>query len=208
MPTGSRSSSAFGTRLKSVYSRSRTLVYKFLSSHAQHYTVLVLVSCDLLAIFADIIINLYQCDNLEMSHGLDHRLQHARDSLAIVGLVFSCIFLLELMLSFWIFGFRYFKSWFRSFDAAVIVASFVIDVVLRGVLGEVASLVIILRFWRFFKIIEEFSLASKENAEELEARIHELEIKNEKLKEEIKKQRGTVDEENSIGFQSGSVQRS
>lgn len=49
----------------------------------------------------------------------------------------------------------YLHSWFHVFDALVIVASFLIDILTRGVVEEVASLVIILRLWRFVKIVEE-----------------------------------------------------
>jgi len=90
---------------------------------------------------------------------------------------------------------RYFNSWFHSFDATVIVAGFIVDVLLHGVLEEVASLVIILRLWRFFKIIEEFSVGAEEQMDGLELRIEQLELENADLKRELKKQKGTLDEE-------------
>jgi hypothetical protein len=95
---------------------------------------------------------------------------------------------------------RYFKSWFHSFDATVIVAGFIVDVLLHGVLEEVASLVIILRLWRFFKIIEEFSVGAEEQMDGLNLRIEQLELENEDLKRELKKQKGTSDEEEEVGF--------
>jgi len=115
-------------------------------------------------------------------------------------LVFSCIFMLELLLSVWAFGWRYFKSWFHSFDAIVIFAGFIVDVLLHGVLEEVASLVVILRLWRFFKIIEEFSVGAQEQMDGLEERIEQLESENQDLKSELKKQKGTLDEEEEVGF--------
>jgi hypothetical protein len=99
---------------------------------------------------------------------------------------------------------RYFKSWFHSFDATVIVAGFIVDVLLHGILEEVASLVIILRLWRFFKIIEEFSVGAEEQMDGLTLRIEQLEMENCDLKLELKKQKGTMDEEQEMGFQSGS----
>lgn len=99
---------------------------------------------------------------------------------------------------------RYFNSWFHCFDAAVIVAGFVTDVLLHGILEEVASLVVILRLWRFFKIIEEFSVGAEEQMAGLEFRIEQLESENTDLKQELKKQKGTLDEEQEVGFQSGS----
>ena len=198
------------TRAKLWYNGCKQAVQDFLSSTAQHYTVLGLVSCDLLGIFADIIINLYQCDEGDTDPIWDD----VRNGLGIAGLVFSCLFMLELLGSVWAFGWRwvslstlalifqmltllsrYFNSWFHCFDATVIVAGFITDVLLHGILEEVASLVVILRLWRFFKIIEEFSVGAEEQMDGLELRIEQLETENEDLKRELKKQKGTLDEE-------------
>jgi hypothetical protein len=99
---------------------------------------------------------------------------------------------------------RYFKSYFHTFDAIVIFAGFIVDVLLHGVLEEVASLVVILRLWRFFKIIEEFSVGAEEQMDGLVLRIEQLETENEGLKAELKKQKGEMDEEEQVGFQSSS----
>lgn len=166
----------------------------FLGSRLQHIFVLTLVSLDLLGIFADIFINLYTCEEGSPSPTWDH----IRDVLNIIGLVFSCIFMLELMLSIWAFRAQYFQSTFRIFDATVIVAGFVIDVLLHGILEEVASLVVILRLWRFFKIIEEFASGAQEQMDGLNLRIEQLECENQDLKEMLTKWKGS-DEEADIG---------
>jgi len=158
------------------------------------------VTLDLLGIFADIIINLYQCDTKDT----DPKWNDVRNGLGIAGLVFSVCFLVELILSIWAFGWQYFNSKFHIFDGTVILAGFITDVLLHGVLEEVASLVIILRLWRFFKIIEEFSVGAEEQMAGLEFRIEQLESENGDLKMELKKQKGTLDEEETVGFQSGS----
>jgi len=113
--------------------------------------------------------------------------------------VFSCLFMVELILSVWAFGWRYFTSWFHTFDAIVIVAGFVVDVLLHGILEEVASLVIVLRLWRFFKIIEEFTVGAQEQMDGLELRIESLELENRDLKERLRKSKGD-DEESEIGM--------
>jgi len=184
------------TAYKRAYTICRSRVKAFLSSSAQHYTVLALVSLDLLGIFADIIINLYQCDEGDTNPMWDD----VRSSLGIAGLVFSCMFMLELILSVWAFGWKYFNSWFHSFDAIVIVAGFTTDVLLHGVLEEVASLVVILRLWRFFKIIEEFSVGAEEQMAGLSFRIEQLESENSDLRRELKRQKGALDEEEQIAF--------
>ena len=100
------------TRYKVIYHVCQQRVQDFLSSRAQHYTVLGLVSLDLLGIFADIIINLYQCDE----GNTDPLWDDVRNGLGIAGLVFSCLFLLELLASIWAFGWRYVSVSFPCFQ--------------------------------------------------------------------------------------------
>jgi hypothetical protein len=90
-------------RFRAVYTVCQQRVQKFLSSRSQHYTVLGLVSLDLLGIFADIIINLYQCDEKHT----DPKWDDVRNGLGTAGLVFSCLFLVELLASIWAFGWRF-----------------------------------------------------------------------------------------------------
>ena len=80
---------------------------------------------------------------------------------------------------------RYFKSWFHCLDAAVIIIAFIIDVGLQGVLEEVGSAVVILRLWRVFKIMDEFSAGAQEQMETLSERIEELEKENSTLRAAI-----------------------
>ena len=87
---------------KRAHNVCRQQIKTFLASRAQHYIVLGLVSFDLLSIFADIIINLYQCDEVDT----DPKWDDVRNGLGIAGLVFSSMFMLELLLSVWAFGFR------------------------------------------------------------------------------------------------------
>jgi len=180
---------------KTHYTHHRQYLQDFLSSRTQHFCVLGLVSLDLLGIFADIFINLYTCEEGEPSPTWDA----VRNGLGIAGLVFSCLFMLELILSVWAFGWRYFTSYFHIFDAIVIVAGFIVDVLLHGILEEVASLVVILRLWRFFKIIEEFTVGAQEQMDGLELRIESLELENNDLKEKLRRSKGN-DEESEIGM--------
>lgn len=79
----------------------------------------------------------------------------------------------------------FFRSKFHCFDATVIIASFIIDVLLRGILEEVASLVIILRLWRVFKIMEELSVGAQEQTEALRERIELLEQEKSQMEIEL-----------------------
>jgi len=142
-----------------------------------------------------VFISLYTCERKFAGRGWDD----AKDGLGIAGLVFSSLFMVELMLSVWAFGFRYFSSWFHCFDGAVILAGFIIDVLLHGVLEEIASLVIILRLWRFFKIIEEFSVGAQEQLDGLQMQIEGLEKENEGLRRRLRDAK-VGDEESEVGF--------
>jgi hypothetical protein len=62
----------------------------------------------------------------------------------------------------------------------------VIDVCLKGVLEEVGSMVVVLRLWRVFKIIEEFSAGASEQMETMSEIIENLEVENKDLKRRLK----------------------
>lgn len=83
-------------------------------------------------------------------------------------------------------GHRFFKSKFHCFDAAVILAGFIVDVCLKGVLEEAGSIIVILRLWRVFKIIEELSAGAEEQMDSLSVRIEQLEKENEELRKELR----------------------
>ena len=90
--------------------------------------------------------------------------------------------------------FSYFRSWFHCLDALVIVAGFIVDVLLHGIIGEAASLIVIMRLWRVFKIIEELSVGAEEQTEDLHRKIDELENDNRLLRKENAHLRRTLNE--------------
>lgn len=85
-------------------------------------------------------------------------------------------------------------------DGLVIIASFVIDLLTHGILEEIASLVIILRLWRFVKIVEELSVGASERMEEIEQQVEMLEKENAELKNEIRRFRPADDVEGVESF--------
>ena len=73
---------------------------KWLGSKYQHYLLISLIAIDVLCIFADIFISLYTCEEgKNTSKKVHHRLDKTQEALAIISLVFSCIFLTELLIS-------------------------------------------------------------------------------------------------------------
>jgi hypothetical protein len=83
----------------SVWRRSRRQVQRFQTSKFGHYSILLLVTLDISSIFADLFITLYLCDHKDAQGWID-----TQATLGIIGLVFSSLFLLELVLSVWAFG--------------------------------------------------------------------------------------------------------
>ncbi|KAK3682141.1 hypothetical protein B0T22DRAFT_470417 [Podospora appendiculata] len=167
----------------STYTQRRRQARALLSSRAKHYVILAFVTVDVAAILADIFIGLITCDL-----GLEKEtwVEEAKEALYFVGLTFSCLFLVELAVTVWAFGLgRFFQEWFHCFDAFVIIASFIIDIVARGVLEEIGSLVIMLRLWRLVKIVEELSVGAAERMEEIEGKVVDLERENTDLKTQI-----------------------
>lgn len=78
---------------------------------------------------------------------------------------------------------RFFNSYFHIFDSIVILTSFILDILLRGsTLEEIGSVVIVLRFWRVLKIIDELSAGAAEQMEPLNQRIEELEKEVQELR--------------------------
>ncbi len=90
----------------SYNNRTRRETRRFLSSKYGHYAVLILVSLDVSCIFADFLIGLYICDHkCEKGENVSNDFHRAQDFLGIVSLIFSCLFMVELLASVWAFGF-------------------------------------------------------------------------------------------------------
>lgn len=64
-------------------------------------------------------------------------------------------------------------------------ASFLVDVLTHGPVEEAGSLIIILRLFRVFKIVEESSTVATETVEGYEEKIRELKKENGELRERI-----------------------
>lgn len=60
-----------------------------------------------------------------------------------------------------------------------------VDLLEHNVVEEIASLVVILRLWRFVKIVDEFSVEASEQTEDLRQRIEDLEKQNRDLRAQI-----------------------
>ena len=77
----------------------------------------------------------------------------------------------------------------------VIVGSFIIDLLEQGVAEEIASLVVVLRLWRFVKIVNEFSVEASEQMDEIREQLSEAQKKNAELTSQLRRctSRGDVE---------------
>ncbi|KAI0015177.1 hypothetical protein F4780DRAFT_784416 [Xylariomycetidae sp. FL0641] len=167
--------SSIGDGWQGGWRRARANTRRFFGSKAKHWLILTLIVLDVAGILADIFITLVTC---ELHREKEPWVAPTKTALSDFSIVMSCAFVIELALSIFASGWSFFSSWFECFDAFVIVVSFCIDVLERGVAVEIASLIVILRLWRFVKIMEEFSVEASEEMEELRKRVEELEAQN------------------------------
>ncbi len=61
---------------------------------------------------------------------------------------------------------------------------------LKGVLEEAGSIVVVLRLWRVFKIVEEFSAGASDQIDIITEKMETLENENEQLNKELMTLRG------------------
>ena len=85
--------------------KARQYVQEFLTSKWGHYSVIILVSLDVAGIFADFLISLHICEHAGEKGFHQKQWERADEALDIVSLVFSCLFMVELLASVWAFGF-------------------------------------------------------------------------------------------------------
>ncbi|RMD43336.1 hypothetical protein DV735_g1839, partial [Chaetothyriales sp. CBS 134920] len=177
----------------STVERVRRWLRTFLNSKYGHYFVFLLVSLDIASIFAEFLVSQHICEHKHDKGFNRETWEHVEQTLGDIGLAFSSLFVVELLASVFAFGFSYFKSAFHVFDAIVIVLAFIIDLLLKGPLQEAGSLVVVLRLWRVFKIVEELSTNANDQMEDLYDQIDHLKRENDKVRSESDNVRNEID---------------
>ncbi|GAB0134862.1 hypothetical protein EsDP_00003216 [Epichloe bromicola] len=177
-------------RLLHHFQRVRRHGRVLLSSRKKHFLVLFIVALDVMALLANIFLELIAC---EMHRDNEPWVKRVTNELENLGLLSSTLFMVELAACLFSFGISYLLSWFHLFDAMVIVLSFAIDFASRGLIESIGSLVVVLRLWRLSKISEEVILGATERLELMEQQLMELEHENTALKQQL----GTGSQEHS-----------
>lgn len=84
-----------------TYQKCQGQCRRVLVSKQKHYFILALVALDVSCLLADILIALIDCDSRIKN---DAWVPDVRKALEHAGLVFSCLFLVELLMCLWAFG--------------------------------------------------------------------------------------------------------
>ncbi|KAJ5683371.1 hypothetical protein N7462_006536 [Penicillium macrosclerotiorum] len=170
---------------ETLVARWRRVVGNFLNSRWGHYLILLLVTIDVCCSFSVFLIQLHVCELKLNGYLVDHGWGIAEEALGVAGLVISCLFMVELIMVTFSFGTGYFSTWFHIFDSLVILVAFVISISFQGFEEELGSLVVVLRLWRVFQIIEELKSASEDTLGLYQQEIDRLREENSSLRQRL-----------------------
>ncbi|KAI8827195.1 uncharacterized protein EV422DRAFT_31015 [Fimicolochytrium jonesii] len=185
-----------GTVLPCPRNRLSARLAKLLESHSFHVGILILVALDLGCVIAELVVSF-----MELEHQCDSTGQPLPNPdepeetlwlhlLSLASLVILALFILEHAARMCVFGVRYYiHNPLHLFDLTVVLASLVLEVVLKGAAGEIAGLLIVLRCWRLVRVIDGVATAVETTTEE---RMVKLEEENRGLREEVRELRRRV----------------
>jgi len=157
-----------------------------LESKRLHQAVILLIVIDAACVLAELT-HTFLADNCSP----DEESPAWLEILANISLTITTFFLVEIPLTLWSLGPRFYNPFktphasLHLFDAFIITGTFVLEFVLKGRERELAGLLIILRLWRLVKLVGGIAVGAGEIDEELakslaEAR-HQLAEQNEAL---------------------------
>ncbi|CAG8447046.1 8593_t:CDS:1 [Scutellospora calospora] len=152
---------------------------KFLKARQTHWIVLCLVLADFLCVMTTVVITVLWPDINEEEHFLI-------EVLSLIAFIINCLFIIEIGMHIFIFGLGYFfkgSNWFiHLFDAIIVIATFFLEILLKGKQREVAGLLIIFRLWRLIKILSAVAVGIEEYVDE---QAENLKRKAESLEKEL-----------------------
>jgi voltage-gated hydrogen channel 1 len=175
--------SPFWWRISGDVSKTQKLLAKKLESRNVHIIIVALTLLDLSLILTDLCLFSFY----PLEEEAPEAVRTASDIFAWISVGILSVFTLEQLAKLVVFGPSYFIfSFWHALDAFIIIASLVLEIVLRGAAREVTALLIIFRLWRLVRIMhsiaEEVSIEHGESIEkhhelekEMQKRINELE---------------------------------
>jgi len=169
----------------------------FLETPALHKTVIALITIDAACVLVDLGYTFLSPDCPSPGEAYS---PEWLEVLSHISLTITTIFLIEIPLSLWAFGFQHLNPFgpvphasFHAFDAIIILTTFILEFVLGGKEQELAGLLIILRLWRLVKLVGGVAVGVGEIEEETVEALAETKHKLEETQLEL----AIVREENS-----------
>ncbi|KAE8635241.1 hypothetical protein XENTR_v10002559 [Xenopus tropicalis] len=146
------------------------------SSHKFQIVIICLVILDALFVLVEVLLDLEL-----LAEKVDHIIPEIFHYLSISVLSF---FILEIAGKLYAFRLEFFHHKFEVFDAAIVVISFIIDIVYisREDIFNAVGLLILLRLWRVARIVNGIIVSVKTQAED---KIHRLKENQESLLEKV-----------------------
>lgn len=180
------------------YAHVQTALAEGLESKPAHLAVIVLVVLDLLIVITELILSGFYPTEDSWTHAgarlpcagctppstptgspaplLLPAAHTAETALSWTSISILCVFVAEQFVRLAVFGPRYFCSWWHALDAAIVVTSLVLELVLKGIERETLSLLVVFRLWRLVRIMHAVSEGLELRHEEaLEAHHAEME---------------------------------
>nr|GAT47218.1 predicted protein [Mycena chlorophos] len=160
---------------------------EFLESTNFHRFVISLITIDAACVLADLAYAFLHesCTPVEGPNA-----PQWLDVLAHISLFITGVFILEIPLTLWGIGIHFYVPGYvphaglHLFDAVIVCATFVLEVVLRGKEQELAGLLVVLRLWRLIKLVGGVSVGVGEMGEQDAIRAAEAEQEVARLKRE------------------------
>ncbi|KAF9564438.1 hypothetical protein CPC08DRAFT_741513 [Agrocybe pediades] len=183
LPAHTRDSSVGGDQF--LYGRCRVKTARILEHPALHKTVITLIAIDAACVLADLAYS-FLSPTCSPPGGEDSPAW--LEILSHVSLIITTLFLVEIPLSVWAFGFRYMNplggyphAGLHAFDAIIIITTFTLEAVLRGKERELAGLLVILRLWRLVKLVGGVAVGAGEMEEETAKELEETKLELERV---------------------------
>ncbi|KAL4422153.1 hypothetical protein ABPG77_006842 [Micractinium sp. CCAP 211/92] len=138
---------------------------------AMHLGIIALTLLDLGVVVTELILS----SIYPVREEAPHPVHVAEEALSWVSISILIIFVAELAAKLAVFGHGYFtRSWWHLADAAVVIISLTLELTLKGVAQEVASLLVFFRLWRLLRIMHGVAEAMELNHEQELERHHRL----------------------------------
>lgn len=154
------------------YHKLQARMAELLESREAHYLVIGLVLFDLAIVLTELVLSSF----FPSQQLAPHIVHVAEEALSWTSIGILALFTSELVAKLLVFGLGYYThSKWHMFDATIVVISFTLELSLKGVAQEVASLLIFFRLWRIMRIMHGVAEAMELNhTQELHKHQHEI----------------------------------